>query len=65
MERQNKKLAEKMQKDETRRINDMVERCHKWDPRIIAYKEQLKNAKKAGKQVLIPHPNPKPKSTNF
>jgi len=51
MERQNKKNAEKLQKDETRRINDMIERCHKWDPRILEYKEQLKNAKKAGKQA--------------
>lgn len=51
MERQNKNQAAKLHKDETRRINDMIERCHKWDPRIIAYKEQLKNAKKAGKQA--------------
>jgi len=51
MERQNKKNAEKLQKDETRRVNDMIERCHKWDPRILEYKEQLKNAKKAGKQA--------------
>ena len=51
MERQNKKNAERLQRDETRRINDMIERCHKWDPRIIEYKEQLKNAKKAGKQA--------------
>ena len=36
---------------EARRINDMIERCHKWDPRIIQYKEQLKNQKKAGKQA--------------
>lgn len=51
MERQNKKNVERLQRDETRRINDMIERCHKWDPRIIGYKEQLKNAKKAGKQA--------------
>lgn len=36
---------------EARRINDMIERCHKWDPRIIKYKEQLKTQKKAGKQA--------------
>jgi len=51
MDRQNKKQAESLKKGEARRINDMIERCHKWDPRIVLYKEQLKNAKKAGKQA--------------
>ncbi|EKX43149.1 hypothetical protein GUITHDRAFT_73325 [Guillardia theta CCMP2712] len=51
MERQNKKQAEKLKKDETRRINMIIETCHKWDPRIQKYKEDLKNAKKASKQA--------------
>eukprot|EP00960_Hanusia_phi_P072951 767910-Hanusia_phi.AAC.5 len=51
MERQNKKQAEKLKKDETRRINMIIETCHKWDPRIQKYKDDLKNAKKASKQA--------------
>mmetsp|Transcript_62391 Transcript_62391/g.146605 ORF Transcript_62391/g.146605 Transcript_62391/m.146605 type:complete len:502 (+) Transcript_62391:3-1508(+) len=51
MERQNKKLAEKSKKDEKNRINTMIETAHKWDPRIIQYKEELKNKKKAAKQA--------------
>lgn len=50
MERENKKQAEKLKKNENNRINRMVETAHKWDPRIIAYKEELKNRKKAAKQ---------------
>jgi len=50
MERQNKKQTETMKRNETNRINTMIETCHKWDPRVIKYKEELKNAKKAAKQ---------------
>lgn len=50
MERENKKQAEKLKKNENNRMNRMVETAHKWDPRVIAYKEELKNKKKAAKQ---------------
>ena len=47
---EHKKQTETMKRNETNRINTMIETCHKWDPRVIKYKEELKNAKKAAKQ---------------
>lgn len=41
-----------MKKDENNRINRMVEMAHKWDPRILLHKEELKDKKKAAKQVI-------------
>ncbi len=42
-----------MKKDENNRINRLVETAHKWDPRILKHKEELKDKKKAAKQVCV------------
>lgn len=42
IERENARLRNKAKKEETRRLREFVDRCYALDPRVLAYKENIR-----------------------
>lgn len=53
IDRENQRLRAKAKKEETRRIREFVDRAYKLDPRVIAHKEEVREARDARKAAKV------------